>query len=149
MRILITLMAFSLVLGSCTNKIDNDAELITDSLAMPFEGNWERTFQLGVDSLQYVYYNIYHDSIEYIMEGPLPLNYMMEVDTFVSEDNRVIAKLNDVHYVIFIKNFNSDSLSLFKEKMENRNEALSRPYPADTVSGHFSSWYIYYRKEIN
>jgi hypothetical protein len=114
---------------------------------MPFEGNWERTFLLGVDSLQYVYYNIYSDSIEYIMEGPLPLNYMMKVDTFISEDNRIVTTLNDVHYVMFIKNFSADSLSLFKEQMDSRAEALARPFPADTVSGHFSSWYTYYKKD--
>ena len=113
---------------------------------MPFEGDWQRTFQLGVDSLQYVYYNISDDSIEYIMEGPLPLNYMMAVDTFVAGDNRIVTTLKDVHYVIFIKNFSADSLALFKEQMESRAEALARPFPADTVSGHFSSWYTYYKK---
>lgn len=105
------------------------------------------TFQLGVDSLQYVYYNIYNDSIDYIMDGPLPLNYTMAVDTFISEDNRIVTTLNDVHYVIFIKNFTADSLWLFKQQMEDRNAALTRPFPADTVSGHFSSWYVYYKKE--
>ena len=136
----------SMVITGCNTT--SKEELKTDGeLAMPFEGNWERTFQLGVDSLQYVYYNIYSDSIEYIMEGPLPLNYMMAVDTFISEDNRIVTTLKDVHYVMFIKNFSSDSLSLFKQQMDSRDEALARPFPADTVSGHFSSWYTYYKKE--
>ena len=133
----------SMVISGCDNTSKEEAK--TDAeLIMPFEGNWERTFLLGVDSLQYVYYNIYSDSIEYIMEGPLPLNYMMKVDTFISEDNRIVTTLKDVHYVMFIKNFSADSLSLFKEQMDSRAEALSRPFPADTVSGHFSSWYTYY-----
>lgn len=136
------LLAFlSIGISGCDNT--NKEEAKTDAeLLMPFEGNWERTFQHGVDSLQYVYFNTYSDSIEYIMEGPLPLNYMM--DTFISEDNRILTTLNDVHYVTFIKNFNPDSLSLFKQQMEDRNAALTRPIPSDTVSGHFSSWYTYY-----
>ena len=142
---IIVIIFLSMVITGCNNTSKQDAKTV-DVLTMPFEGNWQRTFQLGVDSLQYVYYNIYSDSIEYIMEGPLPLNYMMEVDTFIAADNRIIAQLKDVHYVIFIKNFNADSLSLFKQQMETIDEALARPFPADTVSGHFSSWYTYYRK---
>ena len=137
-------MAFVFITFSACDNASKEETKGVEVLTMPFEGNWQRTFQLGVDSLQYVYYNIYSDSIEYIMEGPLPLNYMMEVDTFVAEDNRIITKLKDVHYVMFIKNFSADSLSLFKEQMDDRNAALSRPFPADTVSGHFSSWYTYY-----
>jgi hypothetical protein len=103
----------SMGISGCENTSKGEAK--SDAkLIMPFEGNWQRTFQLGVDSLQYVYYNIYSDSIEYIMEGPLPLNYMMAVDTFISEDNRIVTTLKDVHYVMFIKNFSADSLSLFK-----------------------------------
>ena len=144
MRNFIIVITFlSMVITGCDNTSKQDAKTV-DVLIMPFAGNWQRTFQLGVDSLQYVYYNIYSDSIEYIMEGPLPLNYMMEVDSFVAADNRIITKLKDVHYVIFIKDFNADSLSLFKEQMDDRNAALARPFPADTVTGHFSSWYTYY-----
>ena len=135
----------SMVITSCDNTSKEEAKT-EGVLTMPFEGNWERTFQLGIDSLQYVYYNIYSDSIDYIMEGPLPLNYTMAVDTFIIDDNRIVTTLNDVHYVIFIKNFSSDSLSLFKQQMENRDEALARVFPSDTVTGHFSSWYTYYRK---
>ena len=146
MRNILVMMAFLFIgFTACDNAKREDIKGAA-VLTMPFEGNWQRTFQLGVDSLQYVYYNIYSDSIEYIMEGPLPLNYMMAVDTFVAEDNRIVTTLKDVHYVIFIKNFNADSLSLFKEQMEDWNAALARPFPADTVTGHFSSWYTYYRK---
>jgi len=144
MRNILVIMAFiAIVFSACDNDKKEEAKG-EEVLTMPFEGNWQRTFQLGVDSLQYVYYNIGEDSIEYIMEGPLPLNYMMVVDTFVAEDNRIVTTLKDVHYVIFIKNFSADSLSLFKEQMDSKAEALARPFPADTVSGHFSSWYTYY-----
>jgi hypothetical protein len=147
MRNLIIVIAFlSMAITGC-NTADKEELKTNAQLSMAFEGNWERTFQLGVDSLQYVYYNIYSDSIEYIMEGPLPLNYTMMVDTFVSEDNRIVTTLKDVHYVMFIKNFSVDSLSLFKEQMDSRAEALARPFPAHTVSGHFSSWYTYYSKK--
>ena len=83
-NILVMMVLITIGVTACDN-VRNEESKGQDVLIMPFEGDWQRTFQLGVDSLQYVYYNISDDSIEYIMEGPLPLNYMMAVDTFISE----------------------------------------------------------------
>jgi len=126
---------------------DEKSSLENETPALPFEGNWTRSFQLGegADSLQYVYYNIYTDSIQYIMKGPLPLNYNLIRDTFLLKENRWVGKLNDVYFAIFVKAINADTIALFKQQFPTREEALNRPYPADTVSGHFSSWYNYYR----
>jgi len=144
-KLFLGLALFSMVFTAC-NESSSQAEKVTDEGSIPFLGDWERSFMLGVDSLQYVYYNIYEDSIEYIMEGPLPLNYAMEIDTFISGENRVVTKLKDVYFVVFVKELGGDSISLFKQQYDTRYEALNRDYPSDTVSGHFSSWYTYYKK---
>ena len=146
-RIFLGLALFSMLFTACNNSNSDTEQLADEEGSMTFLGNWERTFMLGVDSLQYVYYNVYEDSIEYIMEGPLPLNYIMEIDTFISTDNRVVTKLKDVYFVVFVKELGGDSISLSKQQYDTRDEALTRVYPSDTVSGHFSSWYTYYKKE--
>ena len=69
MRNILLIMAFiTLAFSACDNAKKEEAKG-EEVLTMPFEGNWQRTFQLGVDSLQYVYYNIGDDSIEYIING--------------------------------------------------------------------------------
>ncbi|MEN8248965.1 MAG: hypothetical protein ABFS32_08535 [Bacteroidota bacterium] len=144
----IILFAVILILfSSCSNKEKAHEEVSNESTSVTYEGTWKRSFELGVDTLQYVTYNIMNDSIQYIMEGPLPIKYTMYKDTFITKDNRWIGNLGDDYYTVFVKYYNADSISLFKQQFETREEALTRAYPSDTVSGHFSSWYTYYSKQ--
>ena len=69
---------------------------------IPFLGTWTRTFALNEDSMQYVYYRIGPDSIEYEMRGPLPVKYVMNMDSFVVEENRWTGLLNEVPYVMIL-----------------------------------------------
>jgi len=85
-NIILGSILFSQVFYACNTAVEKEDRSLPEKelTALPFEGNWTRTFQLGEgsDSLQYVYYNIYTDSIQYLMKGPLPLNYILVRDTF-------------------------------------------------------------------
>ncbi len=131
-----------LIFISCTNTAKQE-----EPMKIPFLGTWTRSFELAKDSTQHVYYTIWADSIQYEMQGPLPVKYVMQKDSFVVEDNRWVGKLNDVPYVIFIKNASPDSITLFKKQVTDMEEALSMQVPSDTVSSHFASWNVYKRRD--
>ncbi len=121
-------------------------EKLVISANLPFEGIWSRSFELGKDSIAHVYYRVWKDSIQYEMQGPLKVKYIMHKDTFISNDNRWVGKLNDVSYVIFLKNITKDSIVLFKKEVKNKSEAIQMNFPSKEEKSHFSSWNTYYKK---
>ncbi len=130
---------------------DNSKKLKTtleSSNEIPFQGTWSRSFELRKDSLQFVYYRVWEDSIHYEMEGPLSLNYTIHKDTFLTKENRWIGNLEGNPYVIFLKNISSDSITLFKENVETKEEALTMPFPSDTAKSRFSTWDVFYLKKL-
>lgn len=139
------LTVFFIVIGisACENSKKTTANQI-DNHKISFEGVWTRSFDLGNDSIQDVFYRIWQDSIQYEMKGPLNLNYTLQKDTFVSKDNRWIGKLYDQDYVVFVKNITQDSIAIFKQKTKSTEEAMSMPFPSDTATSRFSPWNVYY-----
>jgi len=142
------LTVFFIVIGitACENSKKTAASRIDDN-KISFEGVWTRSFDLGNDSIQNVFYRIWQDSIQYEMKGPLNLNYTLQKDTFVSKDNRWIGKLYDQDYVVFVKNITLDSIAIFKQKTKSIDEAMSMPFPSDTATSRFSPWNVYYLKK--
>ncbi len=145
---LITLII--IVFTSCKNSdrinsADIEKVLVTEKL--PFEGNWTRNFELAKDSVLHVYYSVWTDSIQYEIQGPLSVKYMMYKDTFISKDNRWIGRLNKVPFVIFLKNISPDSITLYKKEVKNNSEALQMHFPSKKDRSHFSSWNTYYLKK--
>ncbi len=102
---------------------------------------------MAKDSIQFVYYRVWEDSIQYEMEGSLNLNYTIKKDTFLTKDNRWIGNLHGNPYVIFVKNVTPDSISIFKQEIKNMEEALKMPFPSDTAMSRFSPWNVYYLKK--
>ncbi len=143
------LMIVIAVIGFTACKSTDSEEKLQsrEMISLPFEGIWERSFELGKDSIEDVYYTITTDSIQYEMAGPLSVKYTIHKDTFISKNNQWVGKMNDVYFVIFVKNNSPDSITLFKQQFDDLEGALTRTLPADTVSGHFSSWNTYYPKE--
>lgn len=142
------LVVLILVIGitACENSVKTKSTLETDK-EIPFEGTWTRSFELGKDSLQFVYYRIWEDSIHYEMKGPLNLNYMIQKDTFLAKENRWVGNLEGNPYVIFLKNITADSITLFKENVKTKEEALTMSFPADTAKSRFSTWDVFYLKK--
>ena len=144
-KYLLILILSIIGITACENSKKTETTLKKDN-TVPFIGNWGRSFELGKDSTQLVFYRVWEDSIEYEMKGPLNLNYTLQKDTFIVKDNRWIGKLHEENYVVFVKNITSDSIALFKKKTENKAEALSIPFPSDTATSRFSPWNVYYLK---
>lgn len=142
--LLIVILSF-IGITACENSKKTETKLKKEN-TISFIGNWGRSFELGKDSTQLVFYRVWEDSIQYEMKGPLNLNYTLQKDTFIVKDNRWIGSLNDNPYVIFVKNVTSDSIAIFKKEIKNRDEALSMPFPSDTAMSRFSPWNVYYLK---
>jgi len=147
MKKYVLLVILSIIgITACENSKKTEVTLKTDN-TIPFEGTWGRSFELGVDSTQLVFYRIWEDSIQYEMKGPLNLNYTIQKDTFIAKDNRWIGNLHGNPYVIFVKNVTSDSIAIFKKEIKNKEEALKMSFPSDTAMSRFSPWNVYYLKE--
>lgn len=142
------LIVTMIVMGftACENSKKTETTLKTNN-EISFEGVWSRSFDLGNDSIQDVFYRIWKDSIQYEMKGPLNLNYTLQKDTFLAKDNRWIGKLYEQDYVVFVKNVTSDSIAIFKKKIKSSAEGLSMPFPSDTAMSRFSPWNTYYLKK--
>ena len=132
--------------AACENSKKTEISLKTET-KIPFEGVWSRSFDLGNDSIQDVFYRIWDDSIQYEMKGPLNLNYTLQKDTFIAKDNRWVGKLYEQDYVVFVKNITSDSIAIFKQKTKSIEESMSIPFPSDTATSRFSPWNVYYLKK--
>ncbi len=81
--------------------------------------------------------------IKYRMAGTVPMEYVIEIDTFIAKDNRWIGKKGEITYVLFVKNITSDFISLYKQKVENLDEVLALPFPSNTTRSQFTSWNVY------
>jgi len=149
-KIVLFLVFITLVNVNCKNnktasQVKAEASISSDKI--PFEGIWKRSFELAKDSVQQVFYRVWTDSIQYEMQGPLPIKYTIYKDTFISKENKWIGKLNKVPYVVFVKNITTDSVTLFKKQVENKAEAIQMNFPSENDSSHFSSWNTYYLKK--
>lgn len=144
----ILLIAFALILVSCEKKAKKHIEKLvietTDNIS--FTGKWTRSFEMGNDVSAKVIYDIWNDSIQYTMQGPMLMKYTIKKDTFVSKDNKWIGKKDGTSYVIFVKNTSKDSISLLKMKVESKSKALGMKFPSDTARSKFSSWNTYFNK---
>jgi len=122
-----------------TSKIKMSS--LNDSI--PFQGIWTRKFSMGEGKEQQVFYTVNTKEIEYKMAGAVPMAYTIKMDTFIAKDNRWIGKKGEIPYVVFAKNITSDSISLYKQKVKNLEEALALPFPSDTTRSQFTSWNVY------
>ena len=147
-----TILFIALILLLATSCKNDKKEKTTDQQTIkitnkiPFLGNWTRSFDMGNNINATVNYNIYQDSIQYEMLGPMNTKYTLVKDTFYPKDNRWIGKRGEIPYVIFVKNSSKDAITLLKMKVESKSKALSMPFPSDTARSKFSSWNTFKKK---
>lgn len=137
-------LVFILAMVGCKNNPPTES----NTTSIPFQGEWTRSFPLGqgLDSMAHIFYRIGSDSIQYEMNGMMALKYTIEMDTFITTDNRWIGQFNGQSYVIFIQPISADSINLFKKKVGNVATALSLPTPDKTAKSQFTSWNVFVRK---
>lgn len=143
-KILVSIVLASLIFTACSNDDDSTTN---EKAEIPFTGTWERQFEAGPGNQQTASYFVYQDSIRYTLVGAVGnADYLMERDTFLIDNNRFIGHTDDAkYYLIFVKNENSDSITLYKQEVESITEGLSTEVPDDdTTEGH--GWNTYYNQ---
>lgn len=150
--IILVLIITSLIM-SCTESPKENAQVIEDvndavtesitESGIPFLGTWSREFSMGEGMDQTVSYIVSDTEIMYKMVGARPMEYNIVLDEFNAKDNRWIGKKGDDTYVIFVKDITEESISLFKKKAANKEEALTIEFPSDTARSKFTSWNVY------
>lgn len=141
---ILMILAVLLVI-SCDKDDDNIPEI--EQEAISFNGVWSREFEAGEGNFHVAAYLVYQDSIRYTLAGSLGnANYVINRDTFLLENNRYIGhSITNQHYLIFVKNANQDSITLYKQEVIDMAEGLIIDVPADdTVANH--GWNTYYKQ---
>lgn len=144
--IITSILATALVFVSCNNDDDTPTEQNSRD-EITFTGTWERQFEPVPGSTHTADYFIYQDSIRYTLTGNLGnADYVMKRDTFLMENNRFVGHTDEnQYYLIFVKNLTDDSLTLYKQEVENIEEGLSIGVPADdTTENH--GWNSYQKQ---
>ena len=113
----------------------------------PLLGTYTWTFQLPGYGTQ-VSTNIFSaDSVEYDMAGEAySVHYRLYKEIYNAEEGRWIGKTgNDIYYVMFFKDQSDTSVTIYKRKCANREEAYAFPVPApDTEEDH--GWNVYLKQ---
>lgn len=146
-RFVIYLIVFPFIFGACKKEKITPKTSQVQKENIPFTGTWQRQFEAGAGNLHTVNYLIYQDSIRYTLAGPIGnANYVMLRDTFLLTQNRFIGHTPDnQHYLIFVKNFNNDSLTLYKQAISDVSEGMNTTAPSDTTTANHG-WNTYYKQ---
>lgn len=146
MKRLFMLLALGAWMSSACSKDDDNIQPDLPS-EISFTGNWTRQFEAGSGNLHTVLYAIHQDSMRYTLSGPVGnADYVMLRDTFILEDNRFIGHTPEgQHYLIFVKNISSDSITIYKQEIANVDEGLSIAVPDDNTTANHG-WNIYYKE---
>ncbi len=134
--IIVLLLGFIILTGCKKDDIIEPIPQPIIKVEIPFTGIWERQFEAGPGNLHTVNYFIYQDSIRYTLSGPVGnANYLMQRDTFLIESNRFIGHTNsNQYYLIFTKNVSTDSITIYKQEINDLAEGLSIDEPSDTTT---------------
>ncbi|MEM8928499.1 MAG: hypothetical protein AAGC45_09860 [Bacteroidota bacterium] len=127
---------------SCSNEEDSEPIMGLDPIS--FEGTWNRQFEAGPGNWHNVSYKVYQDSIRYTLSGSVgQANYVLLRDTFMLQDQRYIGHTpQGTHYLIFVKDATDQSITLYKQPIENISEGMTLAVPpADTQENH--GWNTY------
>ncbi len=142
---IILLILIGLVITSC-KKSEKVNTVEKQTVKIPFEGTWTRSFKMGENVEADVTYVISSDSIRYEMNGPMQMKYTIKKDTFLVKENKWIGSKDGTPYVIFVKNNTNEAITLLKMKLKTKAEGVSMAFPSDSARSKFSSWNTYNRK---
>jgi len=137
---LITLIIINII--SCKKEV---IELTNPDKDIPeFVGNWSRVYDiLGSDFT--ATYEIDTNLIHYTNKGNGPGNadYVIYFDSYDEVDKRWIGHTDkNKYYLLFFKNITAESISIYKQKVNNPNDAQSIAIPADDDDKNYG-WNTY------
>lgn len=136
------LLVLIIALTSCKKEV---IPLINPILDTPdFIGNWERKYDiLGseftatylIDSTQIIYSNKGN--------GPGNTEYTIQFDSYNEDEKRWIGHTEEnKYYLIFFKDITEENITLYKQKVQDPNEAQQMPIPdADNTQNY--GWNTY------
>lgn len=139
------IIALLITISSCKKE---EIPIINPDLDTPdFIGNWERKYDiLGAEFT--ATYLIDSSQITYSNKGNGPGNteYTIQFDSYNEDEKRWIGHTEDnKYYLIFFKDIEKESITLYKQKVKDPNEALEVELPNEETSQNYG-WNTYSRQ---
>lgn len=136
---------FTLLLITFSSCKKEEIPIIDPVLDIPeFVGNWQREYKI-IGATFVASYKIDTNKIEYsnVGNGPGNAEYTIQFDSYDETDKRWIGHTEDnKYYLIFFKDITAESITLYKEKVNDPNEAMNTPVPSDDNSQNYG-WNTY------
>lgn len=132
------LLAVLAIITSCASRNELPAKLM---------GGWQRDFYPAPGKRHVVEYAFYKDSVHYHLAGDLVnAQYTLLKDAFIQNGNRFVGHDgNGDFYVIFVEPA-TDSILLYKEKVNSIEEGLKYKKPGLEFKGNHSQGWNSYKK---
>lgn len=124
-------------------------EIIIDKPVMDyvsFQGTWTRDFDAAGNE-HTAKYTITENSIHYELEGVVGFaDYVINKDSYNEADGRWIGHTDkNKYYLLFFKGVLKDEITMYKQKVDDPNEAQNIEIPADDYEENYG-WNTYDRK---
>lgn len=137
-KLILLAIGFTIVSTGCKKENEDIvSQPKTDAKStIPFTGVWDRKFEAGPGNLHTATYFIYQDSIRYTLTGPVgTADYVLKRDTFIPQYNRFIGHTSsNQYYVLLTKNITTDSITIYKQTIDDLEDGLSIKIPSDTTT---------------
>lgn len=111
-----------------------------------FQGTWTRNFD-AIGNEHTAKYTISENSIHYELEGVVGFaDYVINKDSYDETDGRWIGHTDkNKYYLLFFKGVLEDKITMYKQSVDDPNEAQSIKIPADDYEENYG-WNTYDRK---
>lgn len=131
--IYLTIIIFTLI--SCKKEINITKP---DKNFVTFIGTWSRDFDV-LGNLQTAKYTIKLEQIDYKLTGLHTAEYSLKKDSYNEEDGRWIGHNieNNQYYVLFFKNVEQEEITIYKQKINDPNNALDLAIPPDDTEKNY------------
>lgn len=144
----ITIFSILIILISLSSCTKEKIEIINPVKDIPnFVATWSRTYDILGSEFKATY-KIDTNEIYYSNKGSGPGNtdYIIEFDSYQETDKRWIGhRDNNQYYLLFFKDIDSESITIYKQKVDNPNDAQNIAIPADDTNENYG-WNIYYKE---
>ena len=138
---------YSVVILTLFSSCKKEVELTNPDMDyVSFQGTWTRTFDAAGNE-HTAKYEINENNIHYKLEGVVGFaDYTLQKDSYNETDGRWIGHTDkNQYYLLFFKGVFEDKITIYKQKVNDPNEAQSISIPEDDTAENYG-WNVYDRK---